>query len=146
MNTLLSNQRARTFVLACAALAAAWSNLSSSRAATPDAVVAWGKNDEGETTVPLAAQSGVTAIAAGAGHTVALRGSALRLRAERQGDELGLAWPPDATGFTLQSTRSLAPPVVWTDYPAVPATDEAQSAVTTKDISGTERYFRLRSP
>lgn len=145
MNTLLSNHRARAFVLACAALAAAWSNLSSSRAATPDAVVAWGNNDEGETTVPTGL-SGVTAIAAGAGHTVALRGSALRLRAERQGDELGLAWPPDATGFTLQSTRSLAPPVVWTDYPAVPATDEAQSAVTTKDISGTERYFRLRRP
>jgi hypothetical protein len=36
-------------------------------------VVAWGNNDWGQTTVPVAAQSGVTAIAAGGAHTVALK-------------------------------------------------------------------------
>ena len=36
-------------------------------------VVAWGDNDYGQTTVPVAAQSGVTAIAAGDCHTVALK-------------------------------------------------------------------------
>ncbi|MBI3414439.1 MAG: hypothetical protein HY043_03820 [Verrucomicrobia bacterium] len=37
------------------------------------AVAAWGNNDSGQTTVPVAAQSGVMAIAAGARHTVALK-------------------------------------------------------------------------
>lgn len=36
-------------------------------------VLAWGRNDLGQTTVPAAAQSGVIAIAAGAAHTVALK-------------------------------------------------------------------------
>ncbi len=44
---------------------------------TPGAVVAWGNNNYGQTTVPVAAQSGVVAIAAGGseygGHTVALK-------------------------------------------------------------------------
>ena len=43
------------------------------QAATPGAVVAWGHNGYGQTTVPVAAQSGVTAIAAGLYHTVALK-------------------------------------------------------------------------
>jgi alpha-tubulin suppressor-like RCC1 family protein len=36
-------------------------------------VVAWGNNSEGQTTLPVAAQSGVTAIAAGNVHAVALK-------------------------------------------------------------------------
>lgn len=36
--------------------------------------MAWGLNDRGQTTVPVAAQSGVRAIAAGREHTVALKG------------------------------------------------------------------------
>ena len=36
-------------------------------------VVAWGSNSSGQTNVPVAAQSGVTAIAAGGAHTVALK-------------------------------------------------------------------------
>jgi hypothetical protein len=36
-------------------------------------LVAWGDNGYGQTTVPVAAQSGVTAIAAGGAHTVALK-------------------------------------------------------------------------
>ncbi|HRI14795.1 MAG TPA: immunoglobulin domain-containing protein, partial [Verrucomicrobiota bacterium] len=42
-------------------------------AAPADAVGAWGGNDFGQTKVPVAAQSGVTAIAAGGSHTVALK-------------------------------------------------------------------------
>ena len=45
--------------------ACAGTSLSTAQAAIADAVVAWGDNDFGQTTVPLAAQSGVTAIAAG---------------------------------------------------------------------------------
>src|SRR5205085_705566 len=51
----------------------AWPGLSATQAATADAVVAWGDNGFGQTTVPLAARSGVTAIAAGSSYTVALK-------------------------------------------------------------------------
>ena len=50
-----------------------WPGASTAQAATADAVGAWGANDYGQTTVPVAAQSGVTAIAAGFSHTVALK-------------------------------------------------------------------------
>jgi hypothetical protein len=39
----------------------------------PGAVVAWGNDDHGQSTVPAAAQSGVVAIAAGWNHTLALK-------------------------------------------------------------------------
>src|SRR5262245_6416318 len=54
-------------------LLCAWPRTSVAQAAIADSVVAWGLNDDGEATVPLAAQSGVTAIAAGGPHTVALK-------------------------------------------------------------------------
>ena len=38
---------------------------------TDGSVVAWGSNEQGQAAVPVAAQSGVTAIAAGQAHTVA---------------------------------------------------------------------------
>ena len=40
-------------------------------------VLAWGYNGAGQTTVPAAAQSGVSAIAAGGSHTLALKGGAV---------------------------------------------------------------------
>jgi alpha-tubulin suppressor-like RCC1 family protein len=46
---------------------------SVAQAAISYTVVAWGDNEYGQTTVPVAAQSGVTAIAAGISHTVALK-------------------------------------------------------------------------
>ena len=51
----------------------AWSGGGIAHAASPGTVVAWGYNSSGQTTVPIAAQSGVVAIAAGEGHTVALK-------------------------------------------------------------------------
>src|SRR5262245_11546225 len=54
-------------------LLCAWPQASVAQAAISYAVVAWGWNEDGEATVPVAAQSGVTAIAAGADHTVALK-------------------------------------------------------------------------
>ncbi|MES2920960.1 MAG: immunoglobulin domain-containing protein [Verrucomicrobiota bacterium] len=52
-------------------------------------VVAWGNNGNGQTTVPVAAQSGVTAIAAGIVHTVALKN-----------DGSVLAWGNNGNGQT----------------------------------------------
>ncbi len=51
----------------------AWPRTSIAQAEVPYAVVAWGINSYGQTTVPVEAQSGVTAIAAGHEHTVALK-------------------------------------------------------------------------
>jgi len=77
---------------------------------------------------------------------VALIGMAVTLRAEHHQDTLVLSWPTNAVEFTLQSTRSLEPPVAWTDSPVVPTLAGAGFAVTTNDISGTKRFFRLRRP
>ena len=60
-------------ILTLLLLLCAWPGASATQAATADAVVAWGDNSSGQTTIPLAAQSGVTAIAAGGQHTVALK-------------------------------------------------------------------------
>ena len=59
--------------LALLLILGAWPGAGTVQAATADAVAAWGDNSSGQTTVPVAAQSGVTAIAAGWSHTVALK-------------------------------------------------------------------------
>jgi uncharacterized repeat protein (TIGR03803 family) len=46
-----------------------------------------------------------------------------------------LTWPSDATGFTLQTTTNLAPPVVW-----IPVSGQN---IVTNAISGTQQFFRL---
>src|ERR1051325_11257603 len=51
----------------------AWMTAVTGRAASSGLVFAWGYNDYGQTDVPVAAQSGVTAIAAGVFDTVALK-------------------------------------------------------------------------
>ena len=111
-------------------------------------VVAWGANNYGQRTVPIAARSEVTAIAAGGLHTVTLIGTAPllpSLKARPNGDELILSWPTNAVGFTLQSTLNLTPPVVWLDSTSVPAVSGAQFTVT-KTASGSARFYRLTKP
>ena len=51
--------------LALLLILGAWPGAGTAQAAAPLAVAAWGDNTYGQTTVSLAAQSGVTAIAAG---------------------------------------------------------------------------------
>jgi alpha-tubulin suppressor-like RCC1 family protein len=65
---LLRLALAVTLLLLCA-----WPGASIAQAAIADSVVAWGNNQFGQTTVPVAAQSGLTAIAAWSVYTVALR-------------------------------------------------------------------------
>ena len=159
-----------------------WPGASTVQAATADAVGAWGNNDYGQTDVPVAAQSGVTAItageyhtvalkndgtvvvwgynvygqttvpaglsgvtaiAAGFGHTVALVGNPVSLQARRSEKDLVLSWPARTTGFTLQSTLSLTPPVVWIDSTSAPVVIGAQFTVTNAP-SGRAQYYRLK--
>ena len=126
-------------------------------------VVAWGDNEHGEVTgtptteapyfaiaspVILGGQvlSGVTAIAAGRFQTVALIGGVKllpSLNARRNGTELILSWPTNATGFTLQSTLDLKPPVTWLDSTKVPAVIGSHFTLT-NITSGGARFYRLR--
>jgi hypothetical protein len=58
-------------------------------AASADSVAVWGVNYFGHTNVPVEGQSGVTAMAAGSGHTVVLLGAEVPLHTSRNGNELG---------------------------------------------------------
>ena len=115
-------------------------------------VVAWGAGthntgvqpDFGQSLVPLAAQSGVAAIAAGDYHTVAIL-RAVTLQARRSGNDLVLSWPATATGFTLQSTLSLTPPVTWIDLTIPPAMLGGQFTVMNTN-SGGPQFYQLRKP
>ena len=123
-------------------------------------VVAWGWNGFGQVTgtnapfsataspVTLGGQvlSGVTAIAAGGGRTVALIGGVEllpSLKAKPNGNELILSWPTNAVGFTLQSTLDLTPPVTWIDSTSVPTVIGAHFTLT-NSTSGGARFYRLR--
>jgi hypothetical protein len=111
---------------------------------TDGSVIAWGDNEYGQTTVP-AGLNEVSAIAAGGAHAVALLGKVVALQARRIGNELTLAWPTNAVGFTLQSTLDLSRPATWVDFTTAPTLLGGRWAVT--DIfSGAARFYRLRKP
>jgi len=108
-------------------------------------VVAWGRNYDGQTTAPTGL-NGVTAIAAGRDHTVALLGTVLlmpSLTSRPSGNELILSWSTNAVGFTLQSTLSLTPPVIWLDS-TNPSTVIGARFTVTNTITGGARFYRLR--
>ena len=125
-----------------------WLGAGTAPAASAGTVVAWGYNDYGQTTVPVAAQSGVTAIAAGGYHTVVLLGGVPLLpclNATSTGNELLLSWSTNAVGFTLQSTLDLTPSVVWVDAANPPSVVGTQFTVT-NSLSGSAQFYRLRQP
>ena len=127
---------------------------------------AWGRNENGQVTgsptwdypefrvaipVTLAGHTltGVTAIAAGEQHTVAIIGTApLRpsLQARSSGNELVLSWSTNfAVGYTLQSTLALTPPVTWIDSTNAPTMSGGQFTVTNAVFDGS-RFYRLTKP
>ena len=112
-------------------------------AASPGTVVAWGWNAYGQTNVP-AGLSGVTAIAAGGYHTVAIVGTAPQpqLTIIPSGANVILTWPANAAGFTLQSTTNLVSPAVWITNSPAPVVVNGQYAVT-NSTSGTKKFYRL---
>ncbi len=127
-------------------LISGWPGANTNQAATADAVGAWGDNCCGQTTIPVTAQSGVTAIAAGGVHTVALIGTVIllpSLNTRPNGNKLILSWPTNAVGFTLQSTRNLNPPVIWIDSATSPVVPGTQFTVT-NTTSGSAQFYRLR--
>ena len=73
---------------------------SAAQAAITSGVVAWGDNSYGQTTVPVEAQSGVTAIAAGETHAVALKS-----------DGTVVAWGDNYSGEVTGSTDDPSPAI-----------------------------------
>src|SRR6185503_11571583 len=86
---IMKDQLLRLALVVPLLLLCAWPQASVAQAAIADSVLAWGNNDYGQTPAPFAAQSGVTAIAAGWVHTVALRN-----------DGSVVAWGGNDTGET----------------------------------------------
>jgi hypothetical protein len=89
--------------------------------------------------------SGVTAIAAGINHTVALIGGLQLLpflSARPNGNELILSWPTNAVGFTLQSTLDLTSPVTWGDSTNLPTVVGSHFTLT-NGASGGTHFYRL---
>ena len=127
-------------LLLCAGLGAA-----TAQAASPGAVVAWGYNGSGQTTVPVVAQTGVMAIAAGDYHTVALLDGPVFLIAKRSGNQLVVSWSASASGLILQSSLNLTPPAIWVDVTNAPLLLGAQRVVT-NTFSGSGQFYRLRKP
>jgi len=64
------------------------------------------------------------------------------LQSVHSGNSVVLSWPAGASGFKLQSTASLTPPIVWTDVSIVPTLLGGRMTVTTTP-SAQERYYRL---
>ena len=109
---------------------------------TNGSVVAWGNNYYGQTTVPVAAQSNVVAVAAGDFHAVAILGRVVPLQTRHLGNQLILSWPTNAVGFTLQFTLNLTPPATWIDATNTPVLLGGQWTVT-NTVSGSGRFYRL---
>lgn len=57
-------------------------------------------------------------------------------------NQVSLAWPNTAPGFTLKQATNLVPPVVWSTVTNVPANSGGQFVVTLSP-SGGQRYYRL---
>ena len=77
---------AQSFIAVAACVAAPLFCASSASAQTYSIVTAWGLNSTGQCTIPAAAQSGVSAIAGGSYHTIALKdGAVLAWGSNREG-------------------------------------------------------------
>jgi hypothetical protein len=110
-------------------------------------VVAWGANGQGQSSVPAGLNS-VSAIAAGDSHSVAVVGTGAAmppLTAASVANGLVLWWPDTATGYRVEATLSLTPPVVWT-----PEAGGFQNGIGTigmgVPIQTTRKFYRLVKP
>jgi len=64
----------------------------------------------------------------------------------RSGNNLVFSWPANASGYVLESTPSLAPPVTWTPVTnPTPQVVGGQNVVQVGISSGTQ-FYRLRAP
>ena len=107
-------------------------------------VVAWGDNDSGQTTP---AQSGVTAIAAGWYHTVALLGTAQPyLIPTLTQTNLTLSWQSAiASGFALHGNTDVGLTNTWAVVGQFAVSNLGYYSVTLP-LTNTSQFFRLKKP
>ena len=111
------------------------------------AVVAWGNNGTGQSTVP-GGLTGVAAIAAGERYSLALvadtnQNMAPAIVLQASGNSLLLSWPLSAPGFALQSTTNLTDNNSWTTLTNLPVIFDSQNRVT-DTISGPAKFYQLK--
>ena len=109
-------------------------------------VAMWASTDDGAIYLPSyvpVGLSGISAIAANGYQFAVIIDAPVALRATSSGNDLILAWPTSAVGFTLQSTFSLSPPVAWIDSPHQ-AVAIGNRFTVTNVLSGSPQFFRLR--
>ncbi len=63
----------------------------------------------------------------------------------RAGDQVAISWPTNATGFQLESTANLSPPVQWNVSNDL-VTVVGNSFVVTNSIHEAQRFYRLFAP
>jgi gluconolactonase len=66
-----------------------------------------------------------------------------KLQSTFNGSQLKLSWPAPSTGFALQETEQLTPPVVWTASSLAITTTNGQNVVNV-DAANASKFFRLR--
>ena len=78
-------------------------------------------------------------------YTAWTRPSGPNLSGYKQGGNMVLSWPTNATGYSLQSATSLGTAAVWGTVSPPPVVVGGQNVVTTL-VSGPRRFFRLMHP
>jgi len=68
---------------------------------------------------------------------------ALQLTVSRSGNNFIISWPADATGFVLESTPNLRPPIAWTVVTNPPAVQSGGQMTVTVGTTNVSRFFRL---
>ena len=70
-----------------------------------------------------------------------------RLSLARSGTaaEIVLSWPATFSGFVLETTENLSPPVRWSAVTNVPTASEGRTTVRIDPVPG-NRFYRIRSP
>ena len=92
--------------------------------------------------------NGVTAIAAGGSHTVALVGTGAigpAVQVLSAGNNLTLRWPDSATSYRVESALSLSPPVTWSNVAGNFQANGGSISIVLP-ITGGQKFYRLVKP
>jgi|GEM_PF-3559164 alpha-tubulin suppressor-like RCC1 family protein len=113
---------------------------------TNGTVVEWGRDSNAFMAVPLAAQSGVSAIAAGSGNIAAILVSPLlTLSARSPTSDVTLQWPDPSSEFRVESALAITPPISWNNELVSFQTNDGSVSVVLP-VSGPRKFYRLAKP
>ena len=69
----------------------------------------------------------------------------MTLNVTQSGTNLVLTWPVYPDGFVVETTTSLAPPIVWSALNAIPTVTNNQNQVTL-NATNASQFFQLQRP